>query len=50
MWHALFANGTIPYHPHETCVEPNVDHVMACIWHWFYTKCHGLIGKFVGYI
>jgi hypothetical protein len=41
---ALSANVTRPYHQPETCVEPDVGHVIACTWHWISARCHGLVG------
>jgi hypothetical protein len=44
------ANETTPYHQPETCVEPDVGHVVACTWNWISTGYHEPIVGCVGSI
>jgi len=31
-------------------VELDVGHVVACTWHWFSPKCHGLVDRCVEFV
>ena len=47
---APFTNITKMCRPLGTCVALDVDLGAACTWEWIYPRCHGPVGRRVGFV